>query len=56
MYRNGAAIGTDSETATTAAAAAVAERLETRHVLSRWYSFFFNFCFLFITLCFFRSS
>ena len=30
---------TGTETATTAAAAAVAERLETRHVLSQWYVF-----------------
>ena len=37
---------TGTETATTAAAAAVAERLETRHVSSRWYVFFFfNFVF-----------
>ena len=44
---------TGTETATTAAAAAaVAERLEMRHVSSRWYVFFCKFCFLFITLSF----
>ena len=36
---------TGTETATTAAAAAVAERLETRHVLSQWYVLFLNFVF-----------